>query len=185
MKIYLDLLPEEKKKKIKKNKMFLEIIFQEIVFSLPVFFLILILLAISFNQTFITQRAEINFGMINSRKEYKDLKTYEDKFNEMDEKISDLSKIQKNHLNWMGVFSKLEKAVPGNVYISDLATDNYQVSLAGKAKSREDFLKFQENLKSEECFLNASVPLSSLVSKENVEFQVDFEIKEDCLKKKL
>ncbi|MDO8529572.1 MAG: PilN domain-containing protein [bacterium] len=185
MKIILDLLPEIKKEKIRKDKIFIRVIRQEIIFSLPIFFFIVILLAINFTQKIIAQGAENNFGMINSQQEYKDLKKYEDKFSEIGAKTSEILKIQKNHLNWLGVFSKLENAIPDNVYISNLATDNYQVSLAGKAKTREDFLKFQENIKSEDCFSNVNIPLSSLVSKENVEFQVDFEIKEDCLKNKL
>lgn len=185
MKIMLDLLPEEKKDAIRQNKNFLRVIRQEIIFSLPIFAFIVILLVINVTQKIIAQGAGTNFNMASSQKDYKDLKLYEDTFSEIGEKTSEILKIQKNHLNWLGLFSRLESAVPEKVYFSGLTTDNYKISLAGRAKSREDFLRFQESIKSEACFSNINVPLSSLVSKENVDFQMDFEISEDCLKNKL
>jgi hypothetical protein len=72
--------------------------------------------------------------------------------------------------------------VPENVNLSDLITTNYRISLIGKAKTRDDFLKFQEKIKTENCFSDVEVPLSSLVSKENVEFQINLKVKEECLK---
>lgn len=181
MKIYLDLLPEGKKEEIRKNKIFLNIIRQEIMLTIPIASFAFILFFVVF-----CLNMKISILEENSTKDltddYKELRTYENKFKEINLKTSEVYNIQKNHLNWSNLFSRLSEVVGENVYLSDLTTDNYKISLAGKAKTRDDFLKFQERIKSDGCFENVDVPLSSLVSKENLEFQMDFEIKEECLK---
>jgi Tfp pilus assembly protein PilN len=184
MKIYLDLLPEEKKKEIRKRKLFLKIIREEILFSVPIFAFFAILATINFSLAIKSQATENSFNSGNSQKEYQELKSYEKKFSDINSKLPNIYKIQKSHLNWLGVFYKISDVTPKNVYISDLTTSDYKISLAGKAKTREDFLAFQANVKSNDCFSDVNVPLSSLVSKENVEFQIDFSVKVDCLKNK-
>jgi Tfp pilus assembly protein PilN len=182
MKIYLDLLPEGKKEEIKKKKIFLKIVYQELLFSVPLIAFILILVTINLALEIRAQGIDESLNLRSSHKEYKELETYESKFSEINAKTSDIFKMQKEHLNWLKMFYKLSDKTPDDVHLSDLATTNYQISLVGKARAREDLLKFQDNLKSEDCFSNVNVPLSSLVSKEDVEFQINFEVKENCLK---
>lgn len=184
MKIYLDLLPQEKKEEIKKRKIFLKVVKQEILFSIPIVSFILILVTINIALGIRLASLEESLSLGSSGKEYKELQSYEDKFSEINSKTSSISKMQKEHLNWLGVFYKINNVIPDNVYLSDLASNNYKISLIGKSKTREELIKFQENIRSEDCFSNINVPLSSLVSKENLEFQIDFEIKPDCLKNK-
>jgi len=183
MKIYLDLLPPEKKEEMKKKKMFFKIVYYELLFFVPLAASILILVTINLALGIRIQGMNESINSVNSYKEYEELKTYESKFSEINAKTSNIFKMQKEHLNWLEMFYILNDKIPDNVYLSDLTTIDYQVSAIGKAKTREDLLKFQDNIKSESCFSNVVVPLSSLVSKENVEFQIDFEIKEKCLKK--
>jgi len=182
MKIYLNLLPEEKKEEIKRRKTFLKVLHSEVIFSMPIVAFFVILATISFFLKEKSQGMEMIYGLDNSQKEYRELKNYENSFGEINIKINDILKLQKGHNNWAGIFYKLNNAIPENVYLSDLATVDYKISIAGKAKTREDFLKFQEKIKSEECFSDVGVPLSNLVSKENVGFQIDFKVKKDCLK---
>ncbi len=182
MKIYLDLLPEERKEEIRKNKTFFKIIGQEVMLTIPVVAFVIILFITNFYLGIRISGLEENVDFKDSNNEYKILKTYEEKFKEINSQALEISNIQKNHLNWAVVFYKLEGIIPDNVYLSDLSTDNYRISLAGKAKTRGDFLNFQEKMKSESCFSGINVPLSSLVSREDLDFQMDFEVKEECLK---
>jgi len=181
MKIYLDLLPEEKKEEIKRKRKFFKIIHNEFLFLIPIsaFFLILMTINLSLEMKAKELGASVNSN--SSQKDYKELEEYEDKFNQINSKISNISKIQSSHLNWLSIFYKISNNIPENVYISDLVTIDYQVSLAGKAKTRDDFLKMQDNIKSDDCFFNINVPLSSLVSKKDVEFQINFDVKKECL----
>ena len=182
MKIYLDLLPEEKKQEIKKKRDFLKIIQNEFLFSIPIIAFFLIILTVNFSLKIRTQAVENNSNTGNSQKDYQELERYQNSFNEINLKTSAMFKIQKDHLNWLNVFRKMNEIVPENVNLSDLVTINYGISLAGKAKTRDDFLKFQEKIKAGSCFSDVEVPLSSLVSKENVEFQINLKVKEECLK---
>ncbi|MFH0969062.1 MAG: PilN domain-containing protein [Patescibacteria group bacterium] len=180
--IYLDLLPPEKKEELKKKKAFLKIIRNEFLFSIPIASLFLILITASFSLNIKSQSANENLSSGNSQKEYQELAAYEEKFNEANSKIAYISKLQKNHLNWLEAFDKINNIVPENVYLTDLSTSNYVFSLAGKAKTRDGFLRLQENIKSESCFSEVKAPLSSLASKEDVVFRIDFSVKEECLK---
>lgn len=182
MKIYLDLLPEERKEEIRKNKIFFKIIGQEAMLTIPIAAFIIILLITNFCLGIRISGLEENGDTKDSNNEYKILKVYEEKFKEINSQVAEMSSIQRNHLNWTVVFHKLEEAISDNVYLSDFTTDNYKISLAGRAKTRSDFLSFQEKIKSENCFANVNVPLSSLVSRENLDFQMDFEVREECLK---
>lgn len=182
MKIYLNLLPEEKKEEIKRKKIFLKVIRNELIFSIPIVAFFLILFTINFSLEIRMRGMEEGFSAGNSQAESKELESYEEKFSEINSKITAISGIQKNHLNWLGVFHKINDTLEDGIYLSDLATDDWKISLVGKAKTRDNFLKFQENIKGQGCFSDVEAPLSSLVSKENVGFQINFKVKEECLK---
>jgi Tfp pilus assembly protein PilN len=182
MRVCLNLLPEYKKEEIKKRIAFLKVIKNEVLFSIPILAFFVILATVNFSLKLRMQGTGDSFKLNDSLREYKELEGYEEKFKDVNSKVLYKYKIQKNNLNWSGIFYKINNMVPDGVYLSDLATTDYSISLVGKAKTRDNFLKFQENIKSENCFSDASAPLSSLVSKEDVEFKIDFKIKEDCLK---
>ncbi|MFA5777043.1 MAG: PilN domain-containing protein [Parcubacteria group bacterium] len=183
MRIYLNLLPEYKKEEIKKKVAFLKIIRNEVLFAVPILAFFVILATVNFSLKLRMQEIGDSFRIDDSPKEYEELEKYEEKFKDINSKAMYKYKIQKNNLNWSGIFYKINDIIADDVYLSDLVTADYGMSLAGKAKTRDDFLKFQENIKAEECFSDVETPLSSLVSKENVGFQINFKIKEDCLKK--
>ena len=54
----------------------------------------------------------------------------------------------------------------------------------GLADTREDLIFLKEKLGEDGCFSDIDLPLSNLVDKNNIEFQIVFKIKSDCLKKK-
>lgn len=184
MKIYLDLLPEKKKKEIKRRKIFRVIIYQEFLFLFPIVVFIGILFSI--NAILKIQQGSLNtiYSFEQSRQNFQELKGYENKFKEINSQASLLLKINKGHLYWSQIFYELNKIVPAAVSFSDLTTKDYRVYLVGKAKTRDDLLKFQENMNNAGCFSDINVPLSNLVVKENIDFQMDFTINENCLKKK-
>lgn len=184
MKIYLDLLPEERKKEIKKNKLFGTVIRQESRLLIPLAVFIAVLIAINIILEIQAEGMEKAYSLKQSQEKYIELKTYEGKFKEINMKIANASGLQEGHLYWSEVLYELSTSVPDDVYVVDLSTKDYQIFLTGKAKNRDNLLDFQGRLESSGCFDKINVPLSNLVSKENVSFQMDFEIKKDCLKNK-
>ena len=107
---------------------------------------------------------------------------YEDQFKKTNDSVQALLKIQNGHLHWTGVFKKFSNITPSGVYLSEFSTKNYQAFISGKAQSRESLLKFKSALDESDCFSSVNMPLSNLVVKNDVDFQIDLVIKESCLK---
>ena len=182
MDVYIDLLPENKKEEIKKKKIFRLIIHQEIRLFIPLAIFVAVLLAINFNLGIQLNNLEKFYALEQAQKKYQELKTYENKFRETNSQTLLFSSLQSNHLRWSSVLKKISEAVPEGVYFKKVTTKDYSISIAGTARTRENFLDFEEKIKSADCFLEVNTPLSNLTSKENVDFQIDFKVKRDCLK---
>lgn len=183
MKIYLDLLPKERKQELKRKKNFRKILRQEFLFSIPFFVCIVILFNIYYllslqHATSITAQSQVK-----TQDKYQVLSTYEEKFKQANDANAALLKIQTGHLYWSNIFNKLDNSIPEGIIITDFSTKDYLILLTGKARDRNILLGFKNNLESAECFSSVNVPLSNLVVKENIEFQIDFSVNKECLKK--
>ncbi|KKQ46436.1 MAG: Fimbrial assembly family protein [Candidatus Moranbacteria bacterium GW2011_GWC2_37_8] len=183
MKIYLDLLPQEKKNELRRSKIFRRILHEEMLFLVPLVIFIALLLNIYYLLNF-QYNSSVTLSSVNkSQDKYQELNNYEEKFKKVNASIDILSKIQSSHLHWLNVLDELGSVVPEGVYISDFSTKNYQIFLLGKARSRDNLLALKNNLDNSDCFKDVNVPLSNLVVKDNVDFQMDFVVIKDCLKK--
>lgn len=182
MKIYLDLLPKQKKAEIKRKKIFRVLLHQEFLFLLPIILLIIILFNIYYLVSVQHSISIAANSAIESQDKYQELSSYEEKFKQVNDASAILLKIQDKQLHWSKVLDKLSGGMPEGIVISGFSTKNYKIFLIGNAKNRDILLNFKSSLLSDECFENVNVPLSNLVVKEDVEFQVDFTIKKDCLK---
>jgi Tfp pilus assembly protein PilN len=182
MKIYLDLLPKERKEEMEKNRIFWKIFRQEILFLLPVVIFIITLVTTNFILKIQLDSLEKTGSTEQSQDKYRELKNYEEKFRKVNSQVSAISNFQEGHLYWYRALSQISDVVPEGVYVNTFVTKDFKVSLSGKAKTREDLISFQDRIKSNECLKNLNVPLSNLVNKNNVDFQIDFEIQKNCLK---
>jgi Tfp pilus assembly protein PilN len=183
MKIYLDLLPKERKQELKRKKIFRKILRQEILFLVPLFVFIIILSNIYYLLSLQHSTSIAAQSQEQSQDKYQELKTYEEKFKQVNESTASLLKIQAGHLNWNNIFKKLDEATPEGIVITNFSTREYLIMLAGKAKDRNTLLSYKDKLESTECFTAVNVPLSNLVVKDDVDFQIDFSVNQDCLKK--
>ncbi len=77
--------------------------------------------------------------------------------------------------------SLLQELAPKGVVIVELLTKDYTVSISGQAGTRDQFLEFESALKGAECVSDVRVPISNLFSQKEIEFQVDFKLKRECL----
>ena len=146
MEICINLLPEEKKNKIKRKNRIVTIIKQEILFLSAVFFLIIILFDINFMLKLQLNNLEKNYSLERSQSKYQELKRYEDKFKQINSMASLLYTVEKDHLYWSRFFYGLDKAIPENITINNISNSGHKISLKGKSVKREDLLKFQENI---------------------------------------
>ena len=184
MKIYLDLLPQEKKNEIKRRKIFRIILREEFLFSLPIIIFIVILFNVYYLLNIQYSSALAASSINKAQEKYRELSSYEEKFIKVNESVDALTKIQGSQLHWINVLRELSLVTPDGIALSDLSTKNYQIFLLGKADSRDDLLEFKSKLDVSACFQSVNVPLSNLVVKEDVDFQLDFTVAQDCLKVK-
>jgi type IV pilus assembly protein PilN len=184
MKIYIDLLPEERKNEIKRKKLFRLIVKQEVLFLFPLLVLIVIMLDIYWVLG-IQKNSMIETGSLEQNQgKYKELSEYEDKFKEINTATAILNKLQQSHLSWSNLIEVITKSTPDGIYLTDFANKDYQILLTGKARNRESLIAYKEALIASGCADNVNVPLSNLVNKTDVDFQLDFMVKQECIKKK-
>ncbi|HPN54654.1 MAG TPA: PilN domain-containing protein [Candidatus Moranbacteria bacterium] len=184
MKIFIDLLPEQRKQEIRRKKIFHGILRGEFLFFLPIFIFICILLSTYYTIILQKNSSSIVHMSQQSQDEYQKLDKYEKKFKEINEKDSLLAKIQNGHVHWKNVLLEFSNIIPDSVYLNNISNNDYKVFLAGKARSRDDLITFKERLENSACFQDVNVPLSNLVVKNDIDFQIDLVLKEECLKQK-
>ncbi|MEK9151164.1 MAG: PilN domain-containing protein [Patescibacteria group bacterium] len=183
MKILLNLLPEENKKNIQAAFHFRFFLWQLfLVFVLEVFYLSMLA------STYFVLDAQLQSLQMLGRQydtahaEQKTLDTYQTKFKDTNSAVDVIGAIERNHFSFTQIFVLLDAVVPEGVMVDRLTTKNYTVMLTGQAATRDDLLAFDARLKESACAENVNVPLSNLFSQENVDFQIDFGIKKECLK---
>ncbi|MEI7621179.1 MAG: PilN domain-containing protein [Candidatus Moraniibacteriota bacterium] len=182
MKISIDLLPQNKKNKLKRAKFFRDFLWQEFLLMLPLLILVVILANVFHLLTLQKEINKTNFALQQSQDQYQELSGYDDNFKKVNENASFLLKIKNTHLKWINVLSQLSTVTPEGVVVDSFASKEFGIFLVGKAQSRDKLLQFKDNLDASECFENINVPLANLVVKEDVDFQIDLSVKQACLK---
>ncbi|MBI2439524.1 MAG: PilN domain-containing protein [Candidatus Moranbacteria bacterium] len=185
MKTLLNLLPEEKKAIIRRGLHVRFLLWQLFLIFLLECFYIGILFGIYFILDFqLKSYQSVDSGIDTAMySQEKKLSEYEMSFRETNEKTDVIGKIQYFHLYFTQVFILLDALLPEGVVVDTIQTKNYTVLLSGMAKQREDLLSFEHRLKSAACVENVNMPISNLFSQENVDFEMDFSVKMECLRK--
>ena len=114
---------------------------------------------------------------------YAKIEDYQSQFSQINARLTKLALIDADQLYWSPIFLQLNSATPEAVEITELETKDLTLSLTGHANTRDDLLAFKENLGKIACFLEVNLPVSNLVSKENIDFSLDLKIDAKCLKK--
>ncbi len=186
MKILLNLLPEEKKTASRKNVHGRFLLWQLfLTFFLEGFFILIlfgIFLVLDLEYQSIHQSNSLqNDNAMNEADAA--LIQYESKFRGTNEAIDVIGRFDATHLYFTQIFRLLDAVQPEGIVLRDLSTNDKVVSLAGTAATRDDIIGFTDRLKAHECVSNANVPLSNLFSESNIDFQIDFEMATQCLRR--
>ncbi|NTW75739.1 MAG: hypothetical protein HGB34_02450 [Candidatus Moranbacteria bacterium] len=182
MKVLLNLLPEENKVIIRRNR-FDRFLFRQSVMliSVVVFYLGVlwsVFLIVHENRKFIESAGRTSEIV---RSEVVELSAFETKFREANMIAGQANRFLESSPNWAGFLVRMDRLVPPDVSLNAMTTRGFRISLSGMAKTREDFLAFESALKRDECLVGFVIPVSNLFSETNVEFQMDFSVSEECL----
>ena len=182
MKIKLNLLSEAKKNEIRRKKRYRLIVWQELILVSLLIFYVGILGSISTILAFQLQKITSNNATQSQGQSFLEIDAAEKKFKDVNRRVATLLDLQQEHTTWSSLFLSLNTLNPEGILLDKLVTTNQQISLSGKATTRDVLLQFQDKLNQSDCFQNAKIPLSNLFIQENVDFQLDVEIKKECLK---
>ncbi len=185
MKTLLNLLPEEKKESIQgrlRSRFLLWQLF--LLFLLEIFYLVILISIYLILDFQLRGLNEVTENTMFSQSEATRLNTYEQEFKMANNTVDVIGKIDRSHLYFSEVFLLIDALVPDGIVVNRLATKDYVISLYGRAAKREQLLLFDEKLKnSGKCITNVTIPIQNLFSQEDIDFQVDFTIAPECLRK--
>ncbi len=187
MKTLLNLLPEGKKDAIQNRLRSRFLLWQLfLVFVLEVFYLSILVSAFVVLDFQLKSLGSIGQNAaLSARSEERRLNEYERKFQETNVQVDVVGKIDRSHLYFSRIFSLLDTLTPAGITVNQMITEEYKVSLSGRAAKREDLLLFDKQLKEAEvCITDVNVPVSNLFSQEDIDFQLDFSVQPQCLRNK-
>lgn len=182
MQILLNLLPEEKKRVMSRRFYSRFFLWQTSLVLLLILFYMSVLGGMYFilhYQKGIGETALASFDQYNQ--EAKKLVQYQETFKRTNDLTKNIGRYLDHHFQWGQLFSLLDEITPDDVAFVELATKDYTISLVGQAATREAFLNFEAALKASSCTSDVKVPISNLFSQTEVDFQVDFNMKRECL----
>ena len=181
--IKLNLIPPYRKEEIQKNRRLRTFMRWEgelfLIFAIFVAGLFSINYILKIN---LSVASDILNSAMQSNEQYKAIEKYDSDVRDMNSLLAVASKIQGGQLYWSKFFVKINEEVISGITIENMANKNYTVSLSGKADTRENLLVFKDRMEKEDCFEKIDLPLSDLVSKENLNFQMDIQVKKECLR---
>ena len=179
--IKLNLIPSAKKEEIKKAYYFRLVLKWGL--EILMIFVVFVAMLVSINYIIkITLNSNTESVIAENNEQYREMRKYDQEIKNINSQINETEKIQKGQVHWFKFLEKINSQFSDKVEIKKIITSNYSVLLSGSANNRDDLIQFRENLEKESCFSEINLPLSNLVERENVEFQIDFKIKKECLR---
>ncbi|HAM88990.1 MAG: hypothetical protein US83_C0002G0090 [Candidatus Falkowbacteria bacterium GW2011_GWC2_38_22] len=167
--ITLNIIPDELKNEIKLNDHY---VFYKKVMSLILF------MAIFFSAVLLTAKIILATQQSDTDQQNtiitKSSENYSKQINEINIQLKEIKSIQNNDINWTDFFLSMNDFIGNEIKISRLyaGKNDNSLRISGIAKSRNDLLAFKEKLEKSEKFSNINLPISSLLEKENINFEI-------------
>jgi Tfp pilus assembly protein PilN len=184
MEINLNLIPPAEKEKLLKEKRFKKVLQLEIMLTLVFLMFCAVFLSFQYILVESLNSQKISIAMKEKYSQHGKISDYDNQFRQANKNISDIVSVERSQFYWSNLFSKLNALVPSGITLEGMVTNDYSVTLGGIASSRDMLTLFKDNLTKESCFSDVNLPLSDLAQKDNAAFEIDFNIKADCLKNK-
>lgn len=182
MEIRLNLLPEEKRDKYRYERLFSKAVFWGGAFSACAALLLAALYGISLIVSLESRTYEASRSNDADKGRYEEIRGYDEKFMEINGSLDDLDSMAADQLYWSRILGRLSGTVPDGIAVSSLATADYLANMTGEADSRDALVALRDALSADECFQEVNLPLSDLVEKDDIDFQMTFKVSAKCLK---
>ena len=181
MKIEINVLPDKQKEKIKEEK--------KIGFALKIAFVFIAVLLLVNSVLYLMQVVlNIEYQAAKESSEASLVKRsgketqLEKVFQDTNSQVAKVSKISSSIPNWARVLVRISELCPEGIRLSQLSADGSQLKISGFSKTRDDFLSFQDKLKTEG--FQFSVDISNLVASSDFNFDLALTVPQDYLIRK-
>ena len=181
MKIFLNLLPPERKESLV-NAFYAKTFLVHLIIVAGLFLVVDAVLGAYLFRSLQHEKQMVDQAGTNNVSAQEEYRSYQDTFETINQKTRSTDGYLKLHTSFSWLLAEIESALPGGVRVQKLVTKEYQVLLSGTADTREAFLQMEAALKQDSCFTQFNAPLSNLFTETNVSFQIDFMVKEECLR---
>lgn len=172
--ISLNLLPNQKKEELKFRKIYLmsqKILFILLIFTFFLSVIILLanlILANAFNDT------AFSSSLVNATGK---LSKYD--LAQTNKMVNNIKGVQDKFVNYDDLMIKITEMIPNNITLNHLSidTEKNKVSLSGHANTRDALIVLQDNLKNSDFFDNLKSPISNLLEKKDIDFNITVDLK--------
>lgn len=181
----INLLPPQEKKILilEEKKRLIIILGSLILISLICLVLILFSIKINLQGQLEAQKITLSF----SEKEFQkpEIQNLKKEINLTNKNFSKLNSFYQNQINFTEILEQISGILPEQVYLTNLSINyrsekdqEWQInsSLSGFAKTRDILFEFKSNLEAED-FKEIYFPLSNLIEKTDINFNLSFKIK--------
>lgn len=176
--ITLNLISQDLKKKIKLSYIHIFLKRIDLIFLIAVIFISIIFLSTKFILQRRFEKVVAETSLIN-----KSSQVYNDKVKEVNNKISSVRLIQADYIFWSRLFYDLDSRIVKDISFSYMSVNEKNLKIRGRAKTRDSLLAFKEGLNKSDIISEINFPMSNILEKENIDFEISAKINLSELKK--
>ncbi|MEK9152242.1 MAG: PilN domain-containing protein [Patescibacteria group bacterium] len=168
LKISLNLLPPQKKDALRQG--FLLAYVQTMVF---LFFLVAVMVAAVLIPVRIMLKADYDDIVRQTSPEKDEFAAALAEIRDINAFLKRIDGLQTSSVPWSATLRSLTDLAPAGVHLETLAVGAHSaITLSGTAETRDDLLTFEERLKSAPFLSKVESPLSNILQKKNVKFEI-------------
>lgn len=172
--IHLNIIPEIQKKEIKLKQLydllknFLSVIFIALIFFACIFLILKLILS----NYFVTTIAETNFLSKNTE-------NFSRQVSDINSQIDSMKIIQKDFIYWTKILEFLRTTQGQELSLDRISIDKEKkiISIAGLSQTRDALILFKEKLEKSDFFNPIDLPISNLLKKDDITFDLNLVLK--------
>jgi len=170
MEIHLNLLPPERKKIL--THIYL-VLYLRFLIEILLFYSLIVAVSLIFANQYL--RANLSINQVQTAAADDVYARMNLEIKTVNQQLKNIDAIQSSFVAWSPLMADLLKTISPAITLSglDFNKDNNEMIIRGAAKTRDELLAFKERLTALDWIKKLEIPVSSLTTKENVNFTIN------------
>jgi len=182
MRIYLNILPDQYKKRMQRNRILFRLRVQLLALAGLLVFLLAIMGSVLWGVQFLSETTSV-YGESPETSNRAQLEKLDELFMATDGEVRRVGYLIDQQYGYTRTLDVLATIKNEGVYIEALSFDGENGSMRAYADVRDGALRFQDLLEQEMCFSDVEIPIGDLVQRERISFSLEFTVDRACLEK--